>query len=67
MRTDDGLVHNVWDPETKDRYGHTMCGIAYSAKKTLRVAIERADVSKLRYAKYVRLPVNCLQCIGRVL
>lgn len=59
VRTPDGVVHNIYEPESDDRWGSTFCHLTYTAQRKLEHVL-----SDIWFVTHVRSHVTCLLCLG---
>jgi hypothetical protein len=65
IKLNDGLVHATQVHESKDRYGKTMCQVAYTNDPVHVRVIQINGYTDTVIAKVAKPPVTCLMCIAR--
>ncbi len=59
VKTPDGVVHNIYEPESDDRWGSTFCLISFTTKRKYEWIL-----SDITFGVHVRTHVTCLSCLG---
>lgn len=64
IETEDGLVHEIWRPETEAMYGKTWCNTSFTADPAHVHEIRARHFGVGLVVRRTRATVTCLRCVG---